>query len=332
MSAGRRILIVGVNWLGDGIMTMPALQVFRKRYPQDHIAMLVKPPLKPLWELHASVDDIITLTPGNRGVWKTASALRKGGFDQAYVFPNSWRSALVPLLAGVPERIGTAGHNRNVLLTSRIRLSERAVKHHQQWEYVDILQLGDVDALPPPWLTVPSDPRFEQKANQNCQTVGLIPGAARGASKQWPEAHFIEASRQVRKQTACRFLVFGTATEADVCQRITEALDPDAVNFAGRTSLGELAAGLSTCDAVICNDSGGMHLAAATGTPVIAIYGLTSPAKTGPLGTGHCCIQADPEKASRDIARNDPAAQAALRRILPETVANAVTNILSPAS
>ncbi len=335
MSGGGGILIVGVNWLGDGCMTMPALQVLRARHPHARITILVKPPLAALWHLHPAVDAILTLKPGNIGLWQTAAAIRAGKFDTAYTFPNSWRSALVPLLAGIPERIGTGGHSRGILLTHRVRLSPRARAGHQQWEYADILQLGDVASLPAPVLRLPPADPVWAPVSGGLPMVGLIPGAARGSSKQWPEAHFIAAAQRIRESHACRFAIFGTAAEAPVCNRIAAALQPDAEALAGRTTLAQLAAGLAACDSVICNDSGGMHLAAAAGTPVVAIYGLTDPAKTGPLGSGHQCIQAEPQNASRDIARHDPLATEALRRISPGQVAEAVlqslTRLQSPA-
>ncbi len=329
MSGGGGILVVGVNWLGDGCMTMPALQVFRQRHPQARLTMLVKPPLTALWQLHPAVDAILTLKPGNAGLWQTAAAVRSGHFDTAYIFPNSWRSALVPFLAGIPERIGTGGHSRGILLTRRVRLSPSTRAGHQQWEYVDILQLADVAALPAPALALPLPDAVPSPASGRLPVIGLIPGAARGSSKQWPEAHFIAAARLIRKARACRFTIFGTAAEAPVCNRLAAALQPDAETLAGRTTLAQLAAALAACDTVICNDSGGMHLAAAAGTPVVAIYGLTDPDKTGPLGSGHQCIQSEPRNASRDIARHDPRAAQALYRIAPGQVAGAVLQTLT---
>jgi len=327
VSSAASILIVGVNWLGDACMTMPALQVFRQRHPQARISLLTKPPLAALWRLHPAVDEVLPLVPGHAGVWQTAAGLRRQRFDRAYIFPNSWRSALIPFLAGIPERIGTCGHGRRLLLTEQISLSERARQGHQQWEYVDILQLGKIPELPAPGMdlsniTHPLPPRSD------IRTIGLIPGAARGASKQWPEAHYIAAARMIRKAIPCRFVLFGTAAERPVCQRIDEALQPDSQSLAGQTSLPVLASALGTCDTVICNDSGGMHLAAAAGTPVVAIYGLTDQRKTGPLGAGHQCIQADNVPVSRDIARHDADATRALASISPERVATTTLSTL----
>lgn len=331
MNNASRILICGVNWLGDACMSMPALQMFRQRHPQAHITMLVKPPLISLWQLHPAVDAILRLEPGNAGLWKTARAVRAGAFNSAYIFPNSWRSALVPFLARIPERIGTGGHSRGLLLTGRIRLSARAKTQHQQWEYADILGLDDIITMPPPALLLTAKECLLNPPSAREKTVGLIPGAARGSSKQWPENYFIQAAQGLRQATPCRFAVFGTAAETGVCNRIAAALQPDAVSFAGRTTLPQLVASLGACNTVICNDSGGMHLAAAAGTPVVAVYGLTDALKTGPLGAGHECIRAAETGVSRTISRHDPDATRALAGIHPERVIQAALQTLNTA-
>jgi len=326
-----RILISGVNWLGDACMTMPALQVFRQRHPDAHLSMLVKPALTALWHLHPAVDAVLTLEPGNAGLLKTAAALRKGNFEKAFIFPNSWRSALAPYLAGIPQRIGAGSRVRRPLLTRYIRLSEQARTSHQQWEYSDILMLDPADALPAPALAI----RREDSALPPCPpgtpTVGLIPGAARGMSKQWPEAHVATAAMQIRNAVPrCRFVMFGTAAEGPVCRRLADALQPDAISLAGRTTLPQLAASLAACNTVICNDSGGMHLAAAAGTPVVAVFGLTDPGKTGPLGAVQQCICDHHARVSRNIARHDAEAARALASIAPDRVAQAVLKNLAP--
>ncbi len=323
------LLIVGVNWLGDCCMTMPALQAFRQRHPQVQITMLSKPPIAPLWNTHPAVDQTVSLAPGITGLLRTAIRLRRAAFDTAYVFPNSWRSALVPFLAGIPRRIGLCGHHRHLLLSRTVTLSPRAVTGHQQWEYVDILQLDDLDVLPAPTIHITAAASRLPPAPAGIRTLGIIPGAARGPSKQWPPAHFIETARQLRNTLPCRFALLGTAADTGVCDRLAQALATDAIPLAGKTTLAELAASLAACDAVLCNDSGGMHLAATVGTPVIAIFGLTDPAKTGPLGDMHTCIRAADVKVSRQIARQDATATRALAGITPEQVTAAVLHTLT---
>ena len=314
-------------------MTMPALQLFHARNPDARITMLSRPFLEPLWAMHPGVNATIPLIPSMAGMRSAIARVRKDSPQTAYLFPNSWRSALIPFFARVSQRIGQHGHHRGILLTATTPSSPRADDGHQQWEYVDILQLQDVDELPHPTLVVPEE--ITQAVTQNMPTssdtswVGIIPGAARGPSKQWPSTHFVDAARQIKEQRSCRFAVFGTATEAPLCKEIAAALGDSAISLAGKTSLPELIGSLDLCRVVLCNDSGGMHLAASTGTPVVAIYGITDPGKTGPLGSGHALICANGVAASRSVPRDSQAARDALQSITPERVTQAALDILT---
>ncbi len=336
MSAQQHILICGVNWLGDACMTMPAVQLFHERNPEVRITMLSRPFLEPLWAMHPAIDATTPIVPTVAGMREAIAQVRRSAPQAAYLFPNSWRSALIPFLAHVPRRIGQHGHHRGILLTETTPPSSRANDGHQQWEYVDILQLHDVDALPPPRLTIPET--ITQSISEKLPTapgslwIGIIPGAARGPSKQWPATHFAEAARQIAKQHPCRYAILGTAAEAPLCEGIAAELGDAAISLAGKTSIPELIAALDLCDVVLCNDSGGMHLAAAAGTAVVAIYGITDPGKTGPLGSRHTLICAEGVTASRAVPRDSPEARDALQSITPARVSQAALNILTPNS
>ncbi len=333
MSAQTHILICGVNWLGDACMTMPALQAFHAHEPDSRITMLTRPALEPLWAMHPAVDATIALVPTISGMREAIARLRDSAPHAAYIFPNSWRSALVPFFAHIPRRVGQRGHHRGMLLTETTQPSQRAAEGHQQWEYVDILQVPDVMELPYPVLTVPEDAAAAVNATIPTEAgttwLGILPGAARGPSKQWPAAHFVAAARQIASQHPCRYAILGTAGEAELCEGIAAELGDPAVSLAGKTSLPELVAVLARCNVVLCNDSGGMHLAAATGTPVVAMYGITDPHKTGPIGDGHALICAEGVAVSRSVPRDSQEARDALQSITPNRVAQATLAILS---
>ncbi len=334
MNAKQNILIIGVNWLGDACMSMPALQLFREHNPNTHITMLTRPALAPLWDMHPSVDDTIPMHPTLGEMRTAARELRKRDIDKAYVFPNSWRSALVPFFAGIPIRLGQSGHHRGILLTDTTPLSPQNKERHQQWEYVDILQLQGVETLPSPLLRIPSAIAKQMQKSMPTESdspwVGILPGAARGPSKQWPEEHYIEAAKRIGAKTPCHFVLMGTPGEAELCNSIAAAIGENAISLAGKTTLAELITALGQCHTVICNDSGGMHLAASAGTPVIAIYGITDPDKTGPLGTDHNLICAEGVTASRDVPRDSTIARDALKSIAPERVIAAALRTLQP--
>ena len=330
MKISKDILVCGVNWLGDACMTMPALQVFKKKHSDCCITMLTKPALKPLWEIYPSVDNIITLESSFAGMLRTARKIRSHKFQSAYILPNSWRSALIPLMAHIPNRIGQTGHHRQILLTSRTQL--QTTKGHQQWEYVDILKLENIKQMPYPVLLVPEESKIvlEKKLQVEPKTklIGILPGAARGPSKQWPQEHYISAAKIIAKNCKCSFVIMGTKNEAELCNSVCNGIGNHAISLAGKTTLSELVAALDLCSTVLCNDSGGMHLAASAGTPVVAIYGITDSSRTGPLGSGHHIIQAENVKVSREISRDSQEARDALKSISPDKVAQAALSVL----
>lgn len=331
MSTNENILICGVNWLGDACMTMPALQLFRKKHSEAKISILIKPALKPLWKMHPDIDNIICLDSSFKGMFKTAKVLKTYNFTSAYILPNSWRSALLPFMAGIPKRIGQTGHHRQLLLTEKAKFQSE--HQHQQWEYVDILKLGNINDLPSPKLNVPDTiPNIltkKLKGKPSPKLIAILPGAARGPSKQWPKENYISAAKNISARCNSVFVILGTDNESELCSSVCSAIGDNAISLAGATSLSELIAVLSKCATVLCNDSGGMHLSACTGTSVVAIYGITDPTKTGPLGDGHKIIQAKNVTVSRDIPRDSAEACTALRSIEPEQVADATISILS---
>ena len=327
------VLICGVNWLGDSIMSMPAIQPFKRQNPSCRITMLVKSKLVPIWAMHSALDDVIELRGNSVGTLTTAGVVKNHGFDRAFVFANSFRSVLIPFLARVPVRTGMPGHQRIWMLTHVIRPCAGVDSRHQSWEYADILGLGDdCGKLDIPCLSVP---QTVVEKSRECaggikgeNWVGLIPGAAYGPSKCWPAEHFIEAGRSLVRRGKFGIIVFGTEDEKDLCSKVAEGIGDGALNLAGKTSLPELAALLGLCRVVITNDSGGMHLAAAVGTKVVAIFGLTDPARTGPLGSGHRIMLKEGIRRSRDIKRDSPEAREWLRSIGPEKVVQAAIELL----
>lgn len=329
-----RTLVYAPNWLGDAVMAMPALQVWRKWNTGTSLTVITKPSLAGLWKLHKAVDDIVLLRPGLWGTLRAANELKQYKFSEALILPNSFRSALIPRLAGIPRRRGFDVQGRSALLTERASPRLSSTRAHQCWEAADIL-LGEGwwpgEGLPAPNLhLMPYDMRSACRSfglPPNGLRIGILPGAARGDSKRWP--YFGEVARKLTEEVDnFRFLVLGTEGEASLCNEVCRTIGSAAKCVAGHTSLQQLAALLSTCRLVLCNDSGGMHLAAAVGTPVVAVFGLTDPYKTGPLGEDHIFITPSDVQGQRDIARRSLKATQALRSIPPEQVLMKVRQVL----
>ena len=330
--AGENILICGVNWIGDSIISMPAIQAFRSTHPSATITMLVKNKIAPLWKLHRAPDRILCLEPGSSGTQQAIRHLKAGCFDKAYILPNSFRSAFIPFAAQVPERIGFSGHFRRIMLTDIVIPSSRPDRFHQAFEYMDLLvpeQAGT--QLPAPGI-VPAEEAVHHVSSWLAPLprpiIGFLPGAARGPSKRWPASHFIELGRRLITENHCGIAIMGAPEEEPLCRGIAEALGTHALNLAGALSFEDWAALLKQCDLVISNDSGGMHVASALGIPLIALFGITDPGKTGPLGPRARILQNSFIK-SRDVRRDDPEAIKSLASITPGQVYEAALESLS---
>lgn len=333
----NRLLICGVNWLGDSIMTVPAVRTFRRRYPHITLALLVKPALRPFWDLCGMAREVRLLPSGAGGTFASGFFLRRERWDAAVIFPNSFRSAFIPWLAGIPRRTGYAGHGRSALLTEILpRAPSKGGVRHQSLEYADLLGVSVIpDNLQPPFMTIGEETvravrdKFLSNTPPDTQLYALMPGAARGPSKRWPARYFAEVGLRLLAASPGRILLFGSAGEKEVGAEVASKIGPGAIDLTGQTSLAELAALMPSCEIVIANDSGGMHLAAALGVPVVGIFGATDPRVTGPFGALSKAVTVPGIEGKRDIARDSAGARDILERLTPDRVWHDVEDLLA---
>ncbi len=328
----RQILVCGLNWLGDAILAMPAIQVLHFHHADAEITLLTRASLAPLWEMHEAPTRILTLPKKGRSLRPMLQALRDLNLETAYVLPHSFRSALPPFLAGIPRRIGLPGHfPRDVLLTEVHRPTGGPGRIHQVYEMLDLFFPDQHRrAFAPPKLAVPTEIREAMRTKLSSLPqpwITVIPGAARGPSKQWPAERYAETAAQLVAQTGGSIITLGTKKEHAACQQVAAASAPNGLNLAGETTLQELAAVLSLSALALCNDSGGMHLAAALGTPLVALFGITDPDTTGALGQ-HIRILQHAVRRSRDIPRRSAEAEKALASISSAEVIQASLQLL----
>jgi heptosyltransferase-2 len=322
----RRILVRGVNWLGDAVMTTPALLRLREKFPGAHIALLTPEKLHDLWLNHPAIDEIISFGAGE-SVFAVGKKLRAGRFDTALVLPNSPRSGIEVFLGGIPKRIGYARPWRNFFLTDVIaprpdavkmrKRSESEIKSlisrtpdprprtpahaHQSHEYLHLAAaLGANPELVSPQLIVTAEEVEAVKkefglvdAIYKHPFFGINAGAEYGPAKRWPAEKFIATALSIRQKVACNWIIFGGQGDKQIADQIEQGIDSSVFNLAGKTSLRELMAALKLCRVLVTNDSGPMHLAAALNVPVIAIFGSTSPELTGPLSANAKIVKHD---------------------------------------
>lgn len=289
---GERILVVGPSWVGDMVMAQSLFKTLKARRPGCRIGVVAPTWSRPILERMDEVDEVAGLEVGH-GQFGLASRRQlarslRGRFDRAIVLPRSWKSALVPFLARIPRRTGFTGEQRYGLLNDR-RVLDKATLDQTVKRFVALglpreeADAGDFD-LPRPALRLDIDNLIEQRIVLGLSSrpaIGMMPGAEYGPAKQWPLAYFHELARALVGE-GFEVRVLGGPKDADDGEVIVEGLS-HAHNLCGRTRLADAVDLLGDCRQVVTNDSGLMHVAAAVGTRIQALYGSSSPAYTPPL-------------------------------------------------
>lgn len=299
-TATEKILVRGVNWIGDAVMTLPALKAIRRYYPEARISLLVKPPVAPLFENNPDIDEILVYEDRYRGAGgklHLARMLRKKRFSKAILLQNAFDAAFIAFLSGIPERIGYDRDGRKFLLTKPVHYENQDRKVHHIHYYLDLLKAAGIKAeYSDPRLSLSLEERLSARKALSELTrpvLGINPGATYGSSKRWLPERFAEVAGWFVKETRGSAVIFGGKHETAIAEEIYKQIPMNKLLLAGKTSLRELAALISECDVFVSNDSGPMHMAYAVGTPLVAIFGSTSPELTGPVGEGHAVIRAD---------------------------------------
>ena len=291
----RKILIRAVNWVGDAVMTTPAIGAIRESFPGTEITLLANPLVSQLFSPHEWVDKVITFdrSGAHRGItgrFRLAAELRKHAFDVAIILPNSFDSALITWLAGIPVRLGKVSDGRGFMLTSRYQPGKDAPVCHEVEYYLNLIRHFGIDGKtrqPQLFTTVEETDRVALLLHQHGVQpsdflIGINPGAAFGSAKRWYPERFAEVARQLTGEWSAKAIVFGGPGETDIASAIEQQLGGVCLNVAAKTSVRELMALISRCNFFITNDSGPMHIAAAFGVPLVAIFGSTDYATTSP--------------------------------------------------
>jgi heptosyltransferase II len=301
----KNLLIRGVNWIGDSIMTLPALRALRKGMPEARISLLVKPWVSPIFESDPNIDEMIIY--GNEynstfGKIKLSRLLDKKNFCSAVIFQNAFEAALIAFLARIKERAGYNRDGRGFLLTIPVPVSKNEKKEHQIHYYLRLIeQLGLKAEFSYPYLYIKFEERLrarEMLKEMKRPVLGINPGATYGSAKRWLPERFAEVMDWFIKDTDGSVVIFGGSNEVEIAEEIEYFVNRQGsnppippllkggegglLNLAGKTSLKDLISLISECDVFVTNDSGPMHIAYAVGTPLVAIFGSTDARLTGP--------------------------------------------------
>jgi heptosyltransferase-2 len=334
-----KILVRATNWVGDAVMSLPALQAIRGRWPDAEVCVLARPWVAELYRDQECADRILVYDHRGRhaGLWgreRLARELRRENFHAAVLLQNAFEAAWLAWRARIAERIGYARDRRSWLLTKPVAVpapGESPV--HETFYYLELLRRARwIERLPAvEWirLRIPAEKmdRAEELlrrkgARPSALRIALAPGASYGSAKCWPAERYAGLADALVAGGDVDVILFGAPQERDMAGRIARAMRSRAFNLAGETSIGELPALLRSCHVFVGNDSGAMHVAAAAGVPVVGIFGPTNPDATSPV-TPQFTLVREPVDCSPCLLRKCPIDHRCMTRISVERVLEA---------
>jgi len=285
-----RIVVRAPNWIGDVVLSLPAVRDLRRNFPAARIEVLARP-----WvaELYGAVAEVDAVRP-SAGRGADAASLRRA-FDLAVLLPNSFAAALAVWQARVPERWGYATDGRGLLLTRGARVPAQVRGRSEVYYYRAMLAAVGlaVSATPDASLSCPPEwaGRGDALLGESGPWIGLNPGAFYGTAKRWLPERYAAVGDTLARRTGARVAIVGGAAERGLGESIASGMRAPARVLCGETGLPELAGVLSRLGLLVTNDSGPMHLAAALGVPVVAVFGPTDSRETGPVGDAHRIVR-----------------------------------------
>ncbi len=333
-----RILVRATNWVGDAVMSLPALRALRERFPRARISILAKPWVADLYGREPFCDQLIPYEASDLGAkWRAANALRQYDFNCAILLQNAFEAAAVAWAARIPVRIGYARDGRSPLLTRAVQVPRRGeIPRHERFYYLELLRrAGIIDGMPANDLIRLDGATAAREAGVRRfvefglgeVVIGVSPGAAYGSAKRWLPERFAESANRIARETGASVAVFGSKPERELCGEVTAALRAPARNFAGETSLREFIEMAAACRVYLTNDSGAMHIASALGVPTVAIFGATDDVGTGPTGPLARVVR-EPVECSPCLKRECPIDHRCMTRVEAARVAETALALL----
>ena len=295
----KRVVVRGTNWVGDSVMTVPALRALRRVLPDAHITLAIRPGARGIFSEADFIDDVLVYDrKGPLSVIPQIREWKRRKFDLAVLFQNAFEAALIPFLAGVPLRLGYATESRQALLTHPLALPDWRSSRHEVFFYLYVITALEqmlfgtssiCEADPDASISISENRKVEATdllhahgVREDALVVAICPGSINSRAKRWPaEAYAALADRLIDSNR--QVLLIGSKDEADVSQDVTRRMRNRPVVLTGKTSLDQITAVLSAADLIVTNDTGPAHIGAALGRPTIVIFGPTNPLTTRPF-------------------------------------------------
>ena len=340
MVAWERILIRGTNWLGDAVMSLPAIRALRRRLPKARITMLARGWVADLYRREPCVNGVMTVPETWIGRASLVLRLRRRDFDTAILLPNSLESALIARLAGIPCRVGYDRDGRGPLLTNAYpRPKKGEIPPHEQFYYLELMRrCGVIEELVEAGPILLHESKEARAAGLGLFrdmgfptiVVGVSPGAQNSRAKQWLPERFVESAVRLGDSLGGGIVLFGSRQERPLCQAMAEAIrraGRPVLNLAGETTLATFIGLAAACRVFLTNDSGAMHVASALGVPTVAVFGPTEYFATSPAGPTNALVR-EPVDCSPCMLRDCPIDHRCMTKISAERVAETAFELL----
>jgi len=296
----KRIVVRGTNWVGDSLMTVPALRALRRLMPDAKITLAIRPSAQGLFADADFVDDLIIYDRQQlSSVARQTLEWRRRRFDLAVLFQNAFEAALIPFAARIPLRLGYATEARQLLLTDPVPLPKWRATRHEVFYYLYLIAalehtlLGTTtvcDSEPDAALHLSEARKADASAllrnngvRENKTLVAICPGSINSRAKRWPAERYASLADRLIEESHAEVLLIGSQEELDVSNAVTSQMRQKPVVLTGKTSVAQVTAMLGLVDLLVTNDTGPAHIAAALGSPTLVIFGPTNPLTTRPF-------------------------------------------------
>jgi heptosyltransferase-2 len=310
----KRVVVRGTNWVGDAVMTIPALRELRRVLPGAHITLATRPWAEGLFADADFIDDLLIYDRRSLGaVARQAREWRRRRFDLAVLFQNAFEAALIAAVARVPARVGYATDGRRALLTHPLPTPPWREERHEIFYYLNIVNelelllygtLPEKEREPQFGLTVSEARQSRAReflvgegARMDRPLVALCPGSTNSRAKRWPAERYAALADQFVTQTGATVILIGSPDELEVSREVAERMRHRPVMLTGRTELSQAVGILSLADVLVTNDTGPAHIASALNRPTLVIFGPTDPRTTRPYSPLAEIVRRPPECA-----------------------------------